>query len=106
MAYRQPDPLKNLDSANNQKKKTRSEHLKDYAAYMTKKGMKPYEYEFSEYLSDQKAKEVDTIYYKDLTGQYHQRITKGGKKVSEKKVDTDYAKKGIAKRIARIKGGM
>ena len=49
MAYRQPDPLKNLDSADNQKKKTRSEHLKDYAAYMTKKGMKPYEYEFSEY---------------------------------------------------------
>ncbi len=106
MAYRQPDPLKNLDSKDNQQKKTRSEHLKDYAALLTRKGMKPYEYEFYEYLKDQRAKQVDTIYYKDLTGQYHERITKGGKKVSEKKVDTDYAKKGIAKRIAKIKKGM
>ena len=106
MAYRQPDPLKNLDSKDNQQKKTRAEHLKDYAAYLTKRQMRPYEYEFFEYLKDQKAKQVDTVYYKDVTGQYHQRITKGGKKVSEKKVDTDSAKKGIAKRISRIKGGM
>tara|TARA_R100000656_G_scaffold70222_1_gene52699 strand:- start:216 stop:509 length:294 start_codon:yes stop_codon:yes gene_type:complete len=81
MAYKQNDPLKNLDSKDNQQKKTRSQHLKDYAAMMTKKGLKPAEYEFSEYMKSIKPKKVesDSIDFKDVTGRHH-RIHKDTRK--------------------------
>ena len=78
MAYAQNDPLENLDSKNNQKKKTRSQHLKDYAAMMTKKGMKPYEYEFSEYMKKINDEIIDTTYHQDIKGQLYRKVEKGG----------------------------
>ena len=93
MPYQQQDPLKNLDSKNNQKKKTRAQHLKDYAAMMTKKGLKPEVYEFYEYMKDirkQNTPKRDSVDYQGVTGQWYRMSTKTRKSV---KVDPPKKKK-------------
>ena len=93
MAYTQNDPLKNLDSKNNQKKKTRSEHLRDYEKHMTKRGLKPEVYEFREYLRDintQNQPKRDSADYKDLLGQWWRMSTETRKR---RKIDPPKKKK-------------
>lgn len=83
-----------------QKKKTGT---KGYAEYLTKRGLKPYEFEYRDYLAkakkDSLKNKIDTVYYKDVTGQYYQQIKKAGKKQSETKIETDVAKKAIKKQL-------
>ena len=87
-------------------KKPKMQNKKKYGEYLTKHGLKPYEFEYRDYLAkakkDSLKNKVDTVHYKDVKGQYYELIRKGGKKQSEKKVETDYAKKKIAERIAKI----
>ena len=87
-------------------KKPKMQNKKKYGEYLTKHGLKPYEFEYRDYLNkakqDSLKNKVDTIHYKDVKGQYYEQIRKAGKKQSERKVETDYAKKKIAERIAKI----
>ena len=87
-------------------KKPKMQNKKKYGEYLTKHGLKPYEFEYRDYLNkakqDSLKNKVDTVHYKDVKGQYYELIRKGGKKQSERKVETDYAKKKIAERIAKI----
>ena len=87
-------------------KKPKMQNKKKYGEYLTKHGLKPYEFEYRDYLAkakkDSLKNKVDTVHYKDVKGQYYEQIRKGGKKQSERKVQTDYAKKKIAERIAKI----
>jgi len=83
-----------------QQKKTGT---KEYAKYLTDRGLKPYEFEYRDYLAkakkDSLKNKIDTVYYKDVTGQYYQQIKKAGKKQSETKIETDVAKKAIKKQL-------
>ena len=83
-----------------QQKKTGT---KEYAKYLTERGLKPYEFEYRDYLAkakkDSLKNKIDTVYYKDVTGQYYQQIKKAGKKQSETKIETDVAKKAIKKQL-------
>tara|TARA_R100001244_G_scaffold117349_1_gene87305 strand:- start:923 stop:1234 length:312 start_codon:yes stop_codon:yes gene_type:complete len=103
MAYTQNDPLDNLDTVDNPQQKTRAEHLKDYAAMMTKSGLQPSAYEFSEYMKSIKPKKIekDSIDFKDVTGQYHRihKDTRKGRKITKEEVVPVVLKK-------KKKGGM
>mgnify|MGYP005993012793 FL=1 len=89
------------------KKPKMMQNKKKYGEYLTKHGLKPYEFEYRDYLAkakkDSLKNKVDTVHYKDVKGQYYEQIRKAGKKQSERKVETSYAKKKIAERIGKIK---
>ena len=85
------------------KKPKMMQDKKKYGEYLTKHGLKPYEFEYRDYLAkakkDSLKNKIDTVYYKDVTGQYYQQIRKAGKKQSETKIETDVAKKAIKKQL-------
>lgn len=87
-----------------QQKKTGT---KEYAKYLTDRGLKPYEFEYRDYLAkakkDSLKNKIDTVHYKDVKGQYYEQIRKAGKKQSERKVEAGYAKRKISERVGKIK---
>ena len=117
MAYKQNDPLENLDSKNNQKKYDYTKyktHGKDSAFYANYKnwlgGESPMVLSTGDYIGrlkdDYYKSKNDTIHYRDVTGQWHRKIQKGarppfhiGEILEHKKIDGPPNKK-------KKKGGM